>query len=286
MTDLVLRRDVITATGRDTVAFLQGQLAQDVAGMAEGATSWSLHLTPQGRLIALVRLTRTGPDTVVIDTDAGAGEAVRANLQRFKIRTQCELELRERVRTVHRGDRSAAGLPAFPTAGGRDELDAAGDGPDSSAAEVAAWRVEHLVPAAGAEIAEQWLPPETGLLGIAVAFGKGCYVGQELVERIDARGRVNRMLCALIIDGATTARVGAGTDGATTVDGAAVPGRAEPGATVVRADTGAAVGTLTTVGGPGALGYLRVDALGAPLRIESGSAVVVRSRADEAIGAR
>ncbi len=204
----ILRRDVITASGKDTITFLQGQLSQDVAGMAEGESRWTLHLTPQGRLIALARLTRRDATTVVIDTDPGAGAAVQANLQRFKIRTACDLELREQVRTVHTDGPAPGALPGFPTVGGWDLLDAAGDEPDASPEELAAWRVENLVPAGGAEIVEQWLPPETGLLAITVAFGKGCYVGQELVERIDARGRVNRMLCALTIGDAASAAAG------------------------------------------------------------------------------
>lgn len=45
----------------------------------------------------------------------------------------------------------------------------------------------------GAEIVPgETIPAETGLLGVAVSFTKGCYPGQELVERMDARGAVAR----------------------------------------------------------------------------------------------
>ena len=42
----------------------------------------------------------------------------------------------------------------------------------------------------------------------AVSFTKGCYLGQEVVERIRSRGHVNRKLCGLLLDGNTPAASG------------------------------------------------------------------------------
>ena len=86
-----LARDVVSAVGPDAVTYLQGQLSQDVAALAAGDSTWSLLLTPQGHLVALLRVTRTGADAFALDTDAGAGPAVLARLQRFLLRTRCEL---------------------------------------------------------------------------------------------------------------------------------------------------------------------------------------------------
>lgn len=61
-------------------------------------------------------------------------------------------------------------------------------------------RVESGVPWAGVDMDETTLIMETGR-SAALSFTKGCYLGQEVVERIAARGHVNRSLTGLVIDG-------------------------------------------------------------------------------------
>jgi folate-binding protein YgfZ len=61
-------------------------------------------------------------------------------------------------------------------------------------------RIEAGIPRYGIDITEKNLPQETGQMQ-ALSFNKGCYVGQEVVERIRSRGHVNRKLIRLVIDG-------------------------------------------------------------------------------------
>jgi len=61
-------------------------------------------------------------------------------------------------------------------------------------------RVESGVPWYGIDMDEDVLVMEAGL-DRAVSFTKGCYLGQEVVERVAARGHVNRKLTGLVIDG-------------------------------------------------------------------------------------
>ncbi len=61
-------------------------------------------------------------------------------------------------------------------------------------------RVEAGIPRYGIDITDDNLILETGLTH-AVSFNKGCYLGQEVVERIRSRGHVNKNLTGLIIDG-------------------------------------------------------------------------------------
>jgi folate-binding protein YgfZ len=68
-------------------------------------------------------------------------------------------------------------------------------------------RVEAGIPRYGVDITEDNLLLETGLEH-AVSFKKGCYLGQEIVERIRSRGHVNKKLCGLLLDGQETARAG------------------------------------------------------------------------------
>ncbi len=58
-------------------------------------------------------------------------------------------------------------------------------------------RVEAGVPRYGAELDEQVMPAEVGVVDRAVSFTKGCYVGQEPVARLHYRGHANRSLRAL-----------------------------------------------------------------------------------------
>ena len=61
-------------------------------------------------------------------------------------------------------------------------------------------RIEAGIPRYGVDMTEDNLILETGLTH-AVSFNKGCYLGQEVVERIRSRGHVNKALTGLIIDG-------------------------------------------------------------------------------------
>ncbi|MEK7404792.1 MAG: glycine cleavage T C-terminal barrel domain-containing protein, partial [Acidobacteriota bacterium] len=60
-------------------------------------------------------------------------------------------------------------------------------------------RLEFGRPRYGEDISDKYLPQETQLLH-AVHFNKGCYLGQEIVERVRSRGMVHRLLVRLAID--------------------------------------------------------------------------------------
>ena len=58
-------------------------------------------------------------------------------------------------------------------------------------------RISHGIPAWGAELSEDTLPPEAGLDQTHVDYHKGCYIGQEVLSRIKSVGHVNRRLVVL-----------------------------------------------------------------------------------------
>ena len=60
-------------------------------------------------------------------------------------------------------------------------------------------RIECGRPRYGEEITERYLVQETGQLQ-AVNFSKGCYLGQEIVERVRSRAQIHRVLRRLEID--------------------------------------------------------------------------------------
>jgi folate-binding protein YgfZ len=186
-------RDVVQVSGADATSYLHGQLSQDLRQLAVGDSTWSFLLQPSGRIDVLARVWRTAEDCYVLDTDAGFGEVMTARLQRFRIRVAVTIEpLAWRCLAV-RGDgepQVSGGRPSW--GGGVDLL-----GPDpqppagavrGDAENLLAARVAAVWPAMGAEIVPgETIPAETGIADVAVSFTKGCYPGQELVERMDSR---------------------------------------------------------------------------------------------------
>ena len=78
-------------------------------------------------------------------------------------------------------------------------LSAAGALPVGCAA-LEAFRIAEGIPAYGIDMMERDLPQETSQMR-ALHFTKGCYLGQEIVERIRSRGKVHRHLRSMEIDG-------------------------------------------------------------------------------------
>lgn len=150
-------RDVVVVEGPDAISYVHSQVTQDVAAMAVGERRWTFVLEPTGKVVALAGVHRVGEQRLELDTDAGFGEALLARLDRFRIRVKADTSLE----------------PAATGEMGRDE----------------AARVAFGWPAMGAELVPgETLVAGTGLGTLAVSYTKGCYPGQELVERMDSRG--------------------------------------------------------------------------------------------------
>jgi folate-binding protein YgfZ len=207
-------RDVVTVTGPDAVAYLQGQLSQDVAALAVGESAPTFVLSPQGKVDGWGRLHRVADDAFAIDVDAGAGPAWLARLRRFLLRTKAEISVTEGVPTLSvRGAAVDGGLPALgPGVEGTDLVGVTADGPSDLPAdatelppdELDVQRIRAGVPAWGTEIDDDTIPATLGpwVIDASVSFTKGCYTGQELVARIDSRGgNVPRRLVGLLLDG-------------------------------------------------------------------------------------
>ena len=246
----VLARDALSVSGPDAATYLQGQVSQDVEGLAVDGSAESLLLSPQGKVEALIRVTRTGDERFVLDTEGGFGEAVEERLRRFRLRVKVDIETLDWECVAVRGPEAAsavAGQPtlvlpvAWPGLAGIDLLGPVADGGiggwvDGSVRQCSAdaWeaaRIEAGIPVMGREIVEGTIAAEVGVVDRTVSFTKGCFTGQELVARLDARGsKVARSLCGVVI--------GDGDDGS---------GAPPVGAAVTTADGEHLVGTLTSV---------------------------------------
>jgi folate-binding protein YgfZ len=195
-----LDRDTVTATGPESSAFLQGQLSQDVQGLQPGQSGWSLVLAPQGKIDALVRITRLPGDDWLLDTDRGWGEPLVQRLNRFKLRTKVEIEqvpwsvlgLRGAGSRGVRVEDGSFSVAAWPGVEGVDLIGPQPREPEGwkviEGSENEAARILSGMPKMGIELDEKTIPAETGLVALTVSFTKGCYTGQELVARVDSRG--------------------------------------------------------------------------------------------------
>ncbi len=196
MTDpVVLRRDrdVLAVRGPDAEAYLQGQLSQDVAALAEGDSAWTFVLQPAGKVDAWLRITCRSAGHFLLDVDGGYGGALLDRLRRFLLRTDCTVEpLDWQAVTLWgttEGEAPAGGVAIPLDWEGVEALDLLG--PEvARAAATDDWEPLRLaagIPAMGSEIDGDTIPGATGLVGRSTSFTKGCYTGQELVARVDSR---------------------------------------------------------------------------------------------------
>jgi tRNA-modifying protein YgfZ len=233
-------RGAVLVTGPEAWSYLQSLVSADLDTVGDAAGVHSLLLTPQGKLDVDFRLLRVG-DEAWLDCDPGFGEQLAASLNRFRIRVKCDVIDRtgswgslavrgpgavdvasalnvEVSATLHAhvpfddavvvrapwpgGDGFDVVGPTSTVASAADRLTAAGVASCSSDA-YEALRIEVGVPRQGYDLDEKTIPQEAFLERDAVSFTKGCFLGQELVCRIDTRGRVNRYLRRLtsIADG-------------------------------------------------------------------------------------
>jgi folate-binding protein YgfZ len=70
-------------------------------------------------------------------------------------------------------------------------------------------RLEAGIPWFGTDFDEHQIPQEAGVESTHISFTKGCYTGQEIVERVRSRGHVNRRLTGLLFNSAEVPKPGA-----------------------------------------------------------------------------
>ncbi|MFV1962388.1 MAG: folate-binding protein YgfZ [Acidimicrobiia bacterium] len=205
--------DLVWFRGAVTIRFLNDLLSQEIGTMESGQVTRSLLLGPQGKLDHILWVLR-GDDEVGLITDGGRGEDLAATLGRYRIRVNVEIEQSDQPvwivvveSKVEAGTWSLieGGLEADVSWPGTQRTLVVGQRPDleeGDAEEYESLRIAAGEPHWGVDVDEKTIPQESGLVEATVDFTKGCYLGQELVARIDSRGHVNRHLRIIEIKGA------------------------------------------------------------------------------------
>lgn len=205
-------RDCVGVTGKDAESYLNRMLSNDVSKVPVKGSQDALLLTAKARVIAPVRLVRRAVDDFLLLTEPGAGNELGRQLLRARFAAKVEV-VAEPGHTVSAvlgaGWEPPAGVlaAACPDYGvpGWELIDA--PAPDGAEGPIPADELERLRIRArsarfGAEIDDRVMPAEAGLVDRTIAFGKGCYPGQEPVARLHYRGHANRGLRALVLPSA------------------------------------------------------------------------------------
>jgi tRNA-modifying protein YgfZ len=238
-------RRLIRISGPDAESFLQNLITTDIAGLGAAEAPPGALLTPQGKIMFDFMISRSD-DGFTIETDASQIEALLRRLTMYKLRANVMLaaEDNDGVSVVWGEDAPegavvdsrfvTAGTPLYRLPGN------SGDG-DNQALE--ALRIGLGIAVSGKDFALQDAFPHDVLMDRngGLSFKKGCYVGQEVVSRMQHRGTARRRPAIV-----------------TAEDGALSPDTPLTAA-------GKPVGTIGSVAGQTAIAIVRTDRVGAAL---------------------
>ncbi|MGC1871992.1 MAG: folate-binding protein [Acidobacteriaceae bacterium] len=235
--DLGWRR-LIRSTGEDRLRWLNGMVTNFVSNLEENAGCYAFVLNAQGRIQGDLDIYRRA-DSLSLETDASQVEALSAFLDHYIIMDDVTLELQPQWTALGiAGPRAAAtiaevGLPvpsspmnlSESTWQGHSVVVASTHSPlvpryeiwmeresvlemwnalsDAGAVQCGVGAIESLrvlegTPAYSVDITAKDLPQETNQMR-ALHFNKGCYLGQEIVERIHSRGNVHRTFTGFVL---------------------------------------------------------------------------------------
>jgi folate-binding protein YgfZ len=233
-------RMVVRVTGDDRVAFMHGMCSQDIQNLRPGSVAPALLLTEHAHIVADFFIYAIEDASLLIEIERSLWPRARAHLEKFLVADDVEFEELEGLtildvegphaaqvlaaidakavealkewRHFIAGSTRIASIPRFGVAAYTLLVDAS-DAPDliatllnsppepeliePSALELL--RVENRLARVGVDTADKTLALEARLER-AISFNKGCYIGQETVERATARGGVKKRLCSLIIN--------------------------------------------------------------------------------------
>ena len=183
-------RAFLRVAGPDAADYLQRMVSNDVEALAVGEACDALLLTAKARVIAPLRVLRRGEEDFLVLTEPELGDTVRTQLLRTRFAAKTEIEPEEHE--------------SWLVLGGEEVLDDRPAGDEVGEEELERWRIEAGIPRWGREIDDQILPAEAGLDNTHISFSKGCYPGQEPIARQRYRGKVNRKLRVLDVEGDAT----------------------------------------------------------------------------------
>ena len=178
-------RGVLTITGADRAAWLQGLVTNDVASLAPGETRYAAYLTPQGRMITDLNVISRA-DRLLLDVPAPLAASLRERLDGLifaedaqVLDSSATLEVWSSI-----GPNDGAIIDVIVEAGQPHGVSY----PEINLDTFEVVRIERGIPRFLADMDTETIPLEAGIEDRAISFTKGCYVGQEVIVRVTHRG--------------------------------------------------------------------------------------------------
>jgi folate-binding protein YgfZ len=208
-------RGVIVVSGEDRARLLHALCTNDIEHLKPGESCYAFFLNAQGRILADANILCRAED-FLIDTEPETRASLYQHIDKYIIADDVTLEdASERLAAIALEGPEALAIAASMEGGARltftgepglrfyrprDQTTALTAQLEKADAEAArAVRMEHAKPRYGEDITEAHLAQETQQMH-ALSFTKGCYLGQEIVERVRSRGLVHRLLVGLNIN--------------------------------------------------------------------------------------
>ena len=202
---------VLRVSGEDALSFLQGQFTQELKTVGVGGAAYGLWLNQKGRVLADSFVSRAAEGVWWVISYFSPAVVIRERLESYLIADDVviedETEAWEGVVVAGEGAGEWVAKAAGLTWRGRRAEDvtwewlrpkgaelAVGEFEEVSAGELERWRIEAGIPAVPRDVGPEDLPNEAGLEDVAISYTKGCYLGQEVMARLKAMGRVRRRL--------------------------------------------------------------------------------------------
>ncbi len=197
---------VIAARGPGSRGFLQGQLSQQLDALDPQRALLAGYHTPQGRVLAVLRLLPQGADDVLMVLPRELAAPIAARLGKYVLRAKTRIADESgqwRILGWHTpgsGSGAEPGAERYAWADRYISVAPAAAAAAASADDEAAWREADIAagqPQVYAATGEQFVAQMLNLDALGgIAFDKGCYTGQEIIARAHYRGRVKRRMQA------------------------------------------------------------------------------------------
>lgn len=198
---------MIALEGPEARSFLQGLVTNDLGRLAPGTGLYAALLTPQGKILFDFFIAE-GDGAVLLDCQAAGAEALARKLKLYRLRAKIEIALRPQL-SVYAGltgrpaERAITFADPRLTALGPRSIGAIAEMPAElpGAALYHAARLNLGVPEGDDFGSDKIFALDAGLDELhAIAFGKGCYIGQELTARMKHRGTARKRLVTVSAD--------------------------------------------------------------------------------------
>ena len=240
MTDAFLpERTLLRISGADALAFLHALVTTDVNGLPEGVARPGALLTPQGKILFDFLIWRDSGG-FLIETGSAAAEALAKRLTLYRLRAAVTIAIEVTGVTVFWNPATDGVTDARFAKAGVALTRRPGHHGDGAEDAYHALRIAAGIAECGHDFSPQDAFPHDALLDLTdgLSFRKGCYVGQEVVSRMQHRGTARRRVAVVSADSALPA---SGTE---------------------MTANGKPLGTLGSVRGEQGLAIIRIDRAG------------------------